>query len=60
MAKLKITLVRGKSGHDHRQIANLKSLGLNKTDDTVVLEDTAVARGMVAKVQHLVKVEEVK
>lgn len=59
MAKLKITQVRSKSGSTKRQIANLESLGLHKINQTVELEDTPVARGMVEKVLHLVKVEEI-
>jgi len=60
MAKLKITQIKSKSGSTKRQIANLVSLGLHKMHQTVELEDTPVARGMVQKVLHLVTVEEIK
>ena len=60
MAKLKITQVRSKSGSTKRQIANLESLGLHKMHQTVIIEKTPVALGMIAKVAHLVTVEEVK
>ncbi|MBB5072917.1 large subunit ribosomal protein L30 [Bartonella callosciuri] len=38
------------------QRATLKGLGLNKMRRQCVLEDTSCVRGMVAKVQHLVRV----
>jgi len=40
------------------QRATLIGLGLNKINRTRVLEDTAAVRGMIAKVQHMVRVEE--
>ena len=39
------------------QRATLKGLGLNKMHRTRELQDTPEVRGMIAKVQHLVKVE---
>ena len=40
------------------QRATLIGLGLNKMHKTRVLEDTPSVRGMVAKVAHLVRIEE--
>ena len=60
MAQLKVTLVRSKCGSDKRQIANLDSLGLRKMHHSVIVESNPVSLGMIAKVAHLVKVEEVK
>lgn len=40
------------------QRATLIGLGLNKMHKTRVLEDTPAVRGMVAKVAHLVRIEE--
>jgi len=40
------------------QRATLKGLGLNKMNRTRTLEDTPSVRGMIAKVQHLVRVVE--
>lgn len=40
------------------QRATLVGLGLNKMHRTRVLEDTPAVRGMIRKVQHLVRVEE--
>ena len=59
MAKLKITQVKSKSGATQRQIANLESLGIRKMHQTVEVELTPVTKGMVEKVLHLVKVEEI-
>ena len=59
MAKLKITQVKSKSGATTRQIANLESLGIRKMHQTVEVELTPVTKGMVEKVLHLVKVEEI-
>ena len=59
MAKLKITQIKSKSGATKRQIANLESLGIHKMHQTVEVELTPVTKGMVEKVLHLVKVEEI-
>ena len=59
MAKLKITQVKSKNGATKRQIANLESLGIRKMHQTVEVEVTPVTKGMVEKVLHLVKVEEI-
>lgn len=60
MAKLKITQVVSKNGETKRQIANLRCLGIRKMHQTIKVEDTPVMRGMISKVAHLIKVEEVK
>lgn len=60
MAKLKITQVVSKNGETKRQIANLRCLGIRKMHQTIEVEDTPVMRGMILKVAHLIKVEEVK
>ena len=57
MAKLKITQVRSKNGETKRQIANLKTLGIHRMHQTVIVADTPVTRGMLEKVQHLVSYE---
>jgi large subunit ribosomal protein L30 len=59
MAKLKITQIKSKSGATKRQIANLESLGIRRMHQTVEVELTPVTKGMVEKVLHLVKVEEI-
>ncbi|MDK2861974.1 MAG: large subunit ribosomal protein [Thermodesulfobacterium sp.] len=59
MRKLKITLVRSRYGRTPNQRENLKGLGLKKIGQTVIREDTPMIRGMIRKVSHLVKVEEI-
>lgn len=45
-------------GRQADQRATLRGLGLNKLHRSRVLEDTPSVRGMIAKVAHLVRVEE--
>ena len=59
MAKLRITQIKSKSGATKRQIANLESLGIRRMHQTVEVEVTPITKGMVEKVLHLVKVEEI-
>ncbi|MCV7421628.1 50S ribosomal protein L30 [Mycobacterium yunnanensis] len=58
MAELKITQVRGTVGSRWKQRESLRSLGLRKIRQTVVREDNAQTRGLLAVVNHLVVVEE--
>ncbi|MBI9008943.1 MAG: 50S ribosomal protein L30 [Tenericutes bacterium] len=60
MAKVKITLVKGLSGHKPNQVKTIKALGLNKRTSSVVHEENDMINGMIRTVNHLVKVEEVK
>ncbi len=55
---IKVTQVRSAIGRPASQKATLIGLGLNKMNKTVVLEDTPSVRGMVKKVEHLVRIEE--
>jgi large subunit ribosomal protein L30 len=57
MAKLRITWVKSDSGYREYQKRTIKALGLRHLKDTVEHDDTAPIRGMVAKVNHLLKVE---
>jgi len=59
MAKVKITQIKSKNGASKRQIANLQSLGIHRMHQTVEVELTPVSKGMLEKVLHLVKVEEI-
>ncbi len=59
MAKIKITQIKSKNGASKRQIANLQCLGIRRMHQTVEVELTPVTKGMVQKVLHLVKVEEI-
>ncbi len=58
MAKLKITLVRSLIGRPENQRVTVRTLGLTRTNSSVLQEDTPQIRGMINKVAHLLKVEE--
>lgn len=57
MAKIKITQTKSVIGSTKRQRDTLKALGLRKTNSTVEVEGTDSILGMVTKVKHMVKVE---
>ena len=57
-AKLKVTQTGSPIGRKKDQRATLIGLGLNKMNRSRELEDTPSVRGMIAKVRHLVRVEE--
>lgn len=59
MAKIKITQIKSKIGSTERQKRTLEALGLKKLHNPVELEATPQVLGMVAKVRHLVKTEEI-
>ena len=58
MAQLKITLIRSGIGSPQKLREALKGLGLTKLHKTVIREDRAEIRGMIRKVQHLIRVDE--
>jgi large subunit ribosomal protein L30 len=60
VAKLKVTQVRGMAGKPKRQRDTVRALGLRRIRHSVVKEDRPEVRGMIARVQHLVSVEEVE
>ncbi len=55
---LRITQVRSAIACPADQKATIRALGLKRLNHTVEQADNPVIRGMIAKVQHLVKVEE--
>jgi large subunit ribosomal protein L30 len=57
---LRITYVKSSIGYSERQKATIRTLGLRKLHQTVTYTDTPVLRGMLLKVNHLVRVEEVQ
>ncbi|MFQ5886013.1 MAG: 50S ribosomal protein L30 [Anaerolineae bacterium] len=60
MAKrLRITWVKSAIGYSQRQKDTIRILGLRRLGDRVEREDSPSLRGMVQKVSHLVKVEEI-
>ena len=58
MAKLRITQLRSGIGTKPTQRAPLKALGLRRIRHEVVKNDSPQIRGMIAKVTHLISVEE--
>jgi large subunit ribosomal protein L30 len=57
--KLRVTQVRGLAGKPKRQRDTVRALGLRRIRHAVVKEDRPEIRGMIARVRHLVDVEEV-
>ncbi|MDT5126339.1 MAG: large subunit ribosomal protein [Mycobacterium sp.] len=60
MSDLKITQVRSTVGARWKQRESLRTLGLRKIRQSVVREDNAQTRGLIAVVHHLVTVEGVE
>ncbi|QLQ15264.1 MAG: 50S ribosomal protein L30 [Micropruina sp.] len=60
MARLKVTQIKSGIGGKHNQRETLRSLGLKRIGDVVVIEDRPELRGMVKAIPHLVAVEEVE
>ncbi|MGI6169662.1 MAG: 50S ribosomal protein L30 [Christensenellales bacterium] len=58
--KLHITQTRSTIGRLKDQIRTIEALGLRKIGHTVVKEDNPAVRGMIFKVKHMVKVEEIE
>jgi large subunit ribosomal protein L30 len=59
MATLKVTQVRSSIGTKPKHRGTLRALGLRGIGQTNTLEDRPEIRGMIARVPHLVQVEEV-
>ena len=60
MAKLKVTQMRSTIGCLKNQIATMEALGLRKIRAEKLHDDTPAIRGMIVKVKHLIKVEEIE
>ncbi len=56
--KLSITLVKSPIGYSERHKGTIRALGLRHMNQTVEQVDSPTLRGMLLKVNHLVKVEE--
>lgn len=56
--QLKLTLVKSTIGRLPKHRACVKGLGLKRIHHTVLVEDTPSIRGMINKVNYLLKVEE--
>ncbi len=59
MAQIKITQIRSVINQPAYQRRLIKALGIHKTYNSVVKEDKPSIRGIIERVQHLVKVEKV-
>ena len=55
---LRVTLIKSPIGYNERQKRTVQALGLRKLNKTIEHVDSQALRGMLAKVSHLVRVEE--
>ena len=60
LPKIKIKQLKSPIGRNNKQRETLISLGLNKINRERTLESNPAIQGMINKVKHLVKVDEVK
>jgi len=56
--KLRITLTKSAIGYTEKHKATVRALGLHRLNQTVEQVDSPVLRGMLRKINHLVKIEE--
>jgi large subunit ribosomal protein L30 len=56
--KLRITLVKSGIGYSEKHKETLRALGFHRLSQTVEQVDSPTLRGMLRKVNHLVKIEE--
>ena len=57
-ASIRLTLVKSPIGYQLRQKRTVRALGLRRVHQTVEVADSPAIRGMIAKIPHLLKVEE--
>ena len=55
---LRITLIRSPIGYSKRQKRTVRALGLRRLQQTVEQADSPALRGMLAKIPHLIRLEE--
>jgi large subunit ribosomal protein L30 len=55
---IRVTLLRSPIGYPEPQKATIRALGFHRLHQTVEREDSPVLRGMLAKVIHMIRVEE--
>ncbi|OGF18314.1 MAG: 50S ribosomal protein L30 [Candidatus Eisenbacteria bacterium RBG_16_71_46] len=58
--KLRIQQIKSASGHPADQGATVRALGIRRMQQAIEHDDTPQIRGMVFKVRHLVRVEEIR
>lgn len=59
MSKIKVTQIRSMIGRPENQKRTLAALGLGKINRSIEIEVNPALAGMILKVNHLVKVEEI-
>ena len=57
--KIRVTLVKSAIGFSKDQKRTVVALGLNKLNSSNELPDNSAVRGMIFKIKHLVRVEEI-
>ncbi len=60
MSQVKVTQVRSAIGSKPKQRGSLRALGLGRIGKSNMLDDNPVTRGMIARVPHLIQVEDIK
>lgn len=60
MAQLKVTWTKSTIGRSESQKKIITSLGLKKLNQSVILKDSPSLRGQIAKIEHLLTVEELE
>jgi large subunit ribosomal protein L30 len=58
--QVRVTLVKSPIGYEKSQKATVRALGLRRMHASVIHDDTPPVRGMINKISHLVKVEEIE
>ncbi len=58
--QLRVTLIKSPIGNQQRQKLTVKALGFQHLNESIVHPDNPSVRGMIYKVRHLVRVEEVQ
>ena len=59
MGKVKITLVKSIAKRSPSQKATILALGLGKTNDSVIKHSNPAIDGMISKVKHILKIENI-
>ena len=57
MKKIKVTLLKSVACINRTHLATVRGLGLKKINQQVELDDTAAVRGMINKVNYLVRID---
>jgi large subunit ribosomal protein L30 len=60
MSKLRVTWKKSAIGYDRNQRRVVKAMGLHSLNSVVEHNDSPQIRGMIRKIRHLVKVEEIQ